>query len=257
MAIALSPRITAWGDVATLFETPTTTELANRPQGDGGFNTALNPQRSVSTELGVRARVGRLSLESAIYHTSTRDAIVPYREVGGRTYYRNAGRTRTSGAEIGATYRLGKQLAVLGTWTLTNAVFTDYRVIDGTTTDVLDGHRLAGVPREVARLGVRGEIGRGWQVDLDQAFTSAMFADDDNLIRVDGWGAGVTGARLAWEGPLGGARLAPFVAAMNIFDRRYVGSVSINGAGGRVFEPAPRRTFYVGSEIRLSARGSR
>jgi iron complex outermembrane recepter protein len=251
VAVSLDRRVTVWGDVATLFETPTTTELANRPAGDGGFNEVLNPQRSVSAELGVRARLGHLAVESALYRTTTRDAIVPYREVGGRTYYRNAGHTRTIGAEIGATLFMGHGLSLRGTWTLTDAAFTDYRVVDGATTDVLDGHRLAGVPKQVARLGLRGEIGHGFSIDVDQAFSSSLFADDDNLIRVDGWGSGVTGVRAAWHGHAGALQLAPFAAAMNLFDRNYVGSVSINGAGGRVFEPSPRRTFYVGTEIKL------
>jgi iron complex outermembrane receptor protein len=256
VALAVSPRVTAWSDIGTLFETPTTTELANRPAGDGGFNGALNPQRSTSVELGLRARSGALAIESAIYRTTTRDAIVPYREVGGRTYYRNAGQTRTMGAELGATLRLPGGLSLLGTWTLTDAVFTDYRVTDGTTTDILDGHHLAGVPKLVARLGVRGDVGHGFSVDIDQAFSSHLFADDDNLIRVAGWGSGVTGARLAWRGRVGAIRLAPFAVAMNLFDRQYVGSVSINGAGGRVFEPSPRRTFYFGTELTVHPRGT-
>jgi iron complex outermembrane receptor protein len=41
----------------------------------------------------------------------------------------------------------------------------------------------------------------------------------------------------------------PFVAVNNLFDRRYVGSVNINGAFGRVLEPAPGRNAYLGIEI--------
>ncbi len=254
VALVLGPRITAWSDIATLFETPTTTELANRPAGDGGFNDALNPQHSVSAELGIRVRLGWLSLESAMYRTSTHDAIVPYRELGGRTYYRNAGATRTTGAEVGATLRLNHGLSLLGTWTLTHAIFTDYRITDGATMDVLDGHRLAGIPSQVARLGLRGDVGREFSIDIDQAFSTSLYADDDNKLRVDGWGNGVTGMRLAWRGTGAVSSLAPFVAVQNLFDRRYVGSVSINGNAGRVFEPAPRRTVYVGAELGWRAR---
>jgi outer membrane receptor protein involved in Fe transport len=63
----------------------------------------------------------------------------------------------------------------------------------------------------------------------------------------------VTGARLAWHGQNGGLTLAPFIAAMNLFDRRYVGSVTTNGSGGRVFEPAAGRTIYVGMSVTASA----
>ena len=43
--------------------------------------------------------------------------------------------------------------------------------------------------------------------------------------------------------------LSPFLGVNNLWDRRYVGSVTLNGLGGRVFEPAPRRVVYLGAEI--------
>ena len=252
IAVHLGRAITVWTDVATVFETPTTTELANRPDGTGGFNPDLNPQRSVTTELGARGRIGRLSFDVAAYHTTTHDAIVPYNEVGGRTYFRNAGSTRTRGLEAGLIWTLRPGLVLLGTWTLTDAVFGEYRIPGPTSTDTLDGHQLAGLPRNIARIGIQGSLGRGVSVDIDQAFSSAMFGDDDNKIRVDGWSTGVTGARLGWRGRAGGLALAPFVAVMNLFDRRFVGSVTTNGAGGRVFEPAAGRTIYVGMSVTAS-----
>ena len=254
LSLRLGRQVTAWTDIATVFETPTTTELANRPDGSGGFNPDLNPQRSVTAEIGIRGRAGRLSFDVAGYSTSTQDAIVPYNEVGGRTFFRNAGRTRAKGAEAALTWILQPGLRLLGTWTWTDAIFTDYRIMNPTSIDTLDGHRLAGLPRNVARIGLQGSLGHGFSIDVDQAFSSSMFADDDNRIPVDGWGRGVTGARASWHHQAGGLAWDPFVAAMNLFDRRYVGSVTTNGAGGRVFEPAAGRTIYVGMSVTASAR---
>jgi outer membrane receptor protein involved in Fe transport len=41
------------------------------------------------------------------------------------------------------------------------------------------------------------------------------------------------------------------MAVQNLFDKKYIGSVAVNAAGATVaatkfYEPAPRRTFYVG-----------
>ena len=52
----------------------------------------------------------------------------------------------------------------------------------------------------------------------------------------------------------GAVRLAPFGAVNNLFDRRYVGSVNINGFGGRVLEPAPGRNGYLGMELSWARR---
>ncbi len=48
---------------------------------------------------------------------------------------------------------------------------------------------------------------------------------------------------------LGRNALRPFAAIQNVFDRKYVGSVNLNGAGGRILEPAPGRSGYLGLEL--------
>jgi iron complex outermembrane receptor protein len=42
-----------------------------------------------------------------------------------------------------------------------------------------------------------------------------------------------------------------FAAIENLADRRYVGSVIVNEANGRYFEPGSGRTFLLGAELRL------
>jgi len=83
-----------------------------------------------------------------------------------------------------------------------------------------------------------------------------MAADDLNTpaLVAESWGAGVTNLRLGWDGVSGDMSLAPFVGINNLWDRQYVSSLTINGAGGRVFEPAPRRVIYLGTEIGYRSR---
>ena len=73
-----------------------------------------------------------------------------------------------------------------------------------------------------------------------------MFADDKNTIKVDDWGKGALNVRLGWSGAVGDLRLQPFAAVNNLLDQAYVGAVTLNGAAGRVLEPAPLRNYYVG-----------
>ena len=46
--------------------------------------------------------------------------------------------------------------------------------------------------------------------------------------------------------------IEPVVGIDNIFDKTYASNVVVNAAGGRYYEPGPRRTFYVG--IRMGTR---
>src|SRR5690606_39863646 len=66
-----------WAGVRGAFETPTTTELANRPDGSGGLNPSLGPQ--VATHWGPRARgrTARLSREGALFLAAAQDPLVP------------------------------------------------------------------------------------------------------------------------------------------------------------------------------------
>jgi iron complex outermembrane receptor protein len=55
--------------------------------------------------------------------------------------------------------------------------------------------------------------------------------------------------RAAWTTVWRGMRVEPFAAVHNALDHAYVGSVTLNGFGGRVREPPPRRNWYVGLEF--------
>jgi len=56
------------------------------------------------------------------------------------------------------------------------------------------------------------------------------------------------------EGRAGGAWLRPFLGINNLFDRDYVGSFTVNGTFGRVFETLAWRNYYIGGEIGWAAR---
>jgi iron complex outermembrane receptor protein len=178
-----------------------------------------------------------------------RDAIVQARELSGRAFFANAGRLRVRGIEASLGLSPASWLRLDGAWTLADHRFTEYRVPNGAVVDTLDGKRLPGVPRSYLRLSGTAALGR-LTLELEQSIAGELFGDDANAIRVAGWGTGVSSLRAEGRVSLGTVELAPFGAVENLFDRRYVGSVTINGFGGRVLEPAAGRQGYVGMEVR-------
>jgi iron complex outermembrane receptor protein len=239
-------------NASTGFETPTTTELAVTLAGGGGFNDSLAPQRALSFEVGGRGAVGNgFSWSLALFTIGIKDALVPYAESGGRSFFRNAGETRNKGYELGLTWRPLHGVTLQGAWTHADYRFTDYVAITnaGVDTTVFTGKRTPGVPGDFVRLGLRSVLPGGFWLDLDHTLSSEQYADDANTLRVDGWGAGVSNVRIGWDGTIGGMHATPFAAANNLWDKEYVGSVTVNGFGGRVFEPSPRRNYYFGVEL--------
>ncbi len=250
VAVQPSEQVTLYVQTSTAFETPTTTELVNQTGAAAGFNPDLNPQRATTLETGVRARAGVLDLNVTGFVTSVHDAIIQVREVGGRAYFSNAGRTRNRGIEAGASVLASDRMMLQAAYTLADYTFSDYVVVNGAVSDTLTGNRLSGVPRQFLRAGVRMGPFAGLTFDVDQLVSSSLFADDANTVEVANWGAGITNLRATWTGSTGGLRFTPFFAVQNLFGRAYIGSVTINGAFGRVFEPSPGRNAYVGLEIR-------
>jgi iron complex outermembrane receptor protein len=241
-----SDHVELWWGIGTAFETPTTTELANRPDGSTGLNRDLDPARTMSIESGIRLLVGGVAIEAVGFAGRTTDAITPIAESGGRSFFANVGETSTRGVEASLAVRPADHVRVHATLTVLRSRFGD-GATSATGTAITD-NTLPGVVPFSARLGAtfaRGPV----VLDLDQAWASAVWADDANTIEVPGWGAGVTSAMLRVQTALGSTPLALRLGVRNLFDRAHAAGVVVNGGFGRVVEPGNGRRIVVGVEI--------
>jgi len=235
-----SDAVTVYASTGSSFETPTTTELANRPDTAGGFNTGLSPQRAWTYEAGARGR----RWEVAVYQADVRNELVSFEIAGspGRRFFRNAGSARHRGVELAAATTLLRGVDVHVTWTYSDFRYRRYAFTAGGTNHVLDGRRLPGIPEQALRLALRARPAalRGGWGEIETHYASGYAVDDTLSRETAPWW--VTNLRLGWDG----THLAPFVAVQNAFNRKYLGSVVINAAAGRYYEPAPGRNLLVG-----------
>ncbi len=246
----LGRSLSTYLSLGTAFESPTSTELVSQPDGTIGLNANLGPQRSTSMEWGLRGALNGASFRFAAYRTLVHDAIVQAREQDGRAVFQNAGQTRHQGMEVDVRVPLGDNANLRGAYTLSDLTFRQYRVPNRASVDTLDGNRLPGVPIHRLRLGLQTR-GHGFTLDVDHTISSSVLANDANTLRASSWGAGVTDLRITWITQRSRALGSPFVGIENLFDRRYIGSVTVNGFGGRVFEPAAGRELYIGFSFSL------
>ena len=247
VAWALTPRFSTYANVATAFETPTTTELANRPNGAGGMNPALAPQHVVATEAGVRAPLGSFgSATVALFDARIRDALVPFEvpTAPGRQFYRNASRTRQSGVEASATALLQSWALARVAATLVNARFAATDPAAG----LVAGRRIPGVAPFRTDVSLTAGAGGPLRAELLAATQSRTPADDANTAWAPGFTVVDLNAGLAPRG-IGGVAVAASASLSNIFNRRYDTSVVPNAARGRFFEPGPGRTLTLTLEL--------
>lgn len=240
-----------YGNLATAFETPTTTELANRPTGAGGFNPELEPQRTRSYEAGAKGRIGSVDYQLAVYRARVEGALIPFEvsDAPGRHFFRNAGSALHRGAEASASFQVLGRLAGQVAYTYTDARFESYA--EGG--EVYDGRRVPGVApfRFDATLVYRDPA--GWFVGVDHRRLSRIPVNDANdayspAYHVTDVRAGVVALRI------GEVEVAPFIGVTNLFDARYNASVTVNAFGQRYFEPAPGRALYAGASFAFGGR---
>ena len=232
-----------YANLATSFATPTTTELANRPDGAGGFNSELNPQKGLTGEIGIRRQwSSRISTEFSAYRTSMVDELVPFEDAlqPGRTFYRNAGSSTYQGFENSIQVVVTDKVFTRLSHTLVDATFGKFSVDDKT----FDGNRIPGTPRR--RLdGMVRFTEKDWYGEIRGDYVGSMAVNDSN--------SEFTNSYHIWELrggfseiQVGGFKMAPFGGVSNIFNTTYSAAVAVNAFGARFYEPGPKRAFYLG-----------
>ncbi len=235
--------ILLYGSIASSFETPTTTELVNRPDGQQGFNTGLDPERTLSLEAGARGALApSIRFDVSVFRSRIQDRLLSYQtEAGGdRTFFRNADTGHHTGGEVFLSATLMQDVQLTASYSLLHATFVD---VDD------ERRRLPGVPRHFgsAELALNPEAWRIW-TKIDAA--SGMFADDANAVAVDGFATVDLG--IGHEFFLAGsAVIQPFVRIDNVLNASYSRSLVVNASFDRFFEPAPGRSLHAGVTLSL------
>jgi iron complex outermembrane recepter protein len=235
------------------FETPTLNELSYKPDGSAGLNTSLGAARSDNVELGAKADLGSAARASlALFSTRTDDDIVVRSNAGGRSGYANVGQTRRDGIEASFEAPLTRAWSIAASAALIHARFDVSFLTCAAapcrtpTLPVASGNKLPSVPARTAWTELKYRSGVA-DLSIEARAQSALWVDDRNT---DHAGGSVVFNAVA-QRTIEWSTLRPHVFARvdNLANRRYVGSVIVNEANGRFFEPAPTRTWLLGVDL--------
>lgn len=237
------PELSLYGNIGTAFQTPTTTELDN-PNGPG-FNSSLQPQTSVTYEIGARVeKLERFTGGVAAYAIEIDDELVPFESESGRTAFRNAGRSRRVGLELEWAAQLLEVLRWSGAVTLLDSQYREYTLAD----ESLAGNQEPGIPswwiyQELAYRGPGGLF-----TSFEAFLVDGYFVNDFNTASTDSYG--LLNLRAGYEYDIGKHwTLTPFVGLNNLLDENYDGTVRLNALRDRYFEPAPEFNVYGGLSV--------
>jgi iron complex outermembrane receptor protein len=252
----LHDAINFYGNVSTSFETPSTREFAS-VTGPGGFNTSLNAQTATNYEVGIKGLLpGNASYQLSLFTIDVSDELLPAGEnLGGSTFFVNAGETERTGLEAGMTFRPLPGLDVSLTYTYSDFEF-ETLMVAGTS---FSGEKIPGVPEHVGFMEIAYNHPSGLFSIFDIQYVDEVFV---NNAYIDAFATVIPQGEAADDYALANFRMGyiahtdgnieftPFFGINNLFNQKYMGNVRVNEARHRYFDPAPELNVYAGVSVR-------
>jgi iron complex outermembrane recepter protein len=228
------------------FESPTLNELSYQPSGASGLNFALQPANSRHLEAGIKWRpYSKISVNAAVFRVATKNEIAISTNTGGRSSFRNVGRTQRSGLEIAGQAQFDYGVSVAVAYTQISARYLDSAASVSPATVIVIGNQMPGLPSNSTYAEVTWRpIGSGFVAALEAKRRGRILVNDGNTDATTP--SFTTNLLIGLEQRSGAWVFKEFVRVDNLADKSYVGTVIVNESQGRYFEPAPGRNGLFG-----------
>lgn len=240
-------QISAYASVSQGFSPPSLAEV--RPSA-GTYNNNLNSERGFNYEIGVKGNLikGQLRYDVSAYNFRLDETIVIQRTSDGAEFFVNAGETSQQGLEVTVSWMpdLNSEFFGLSLWssyTYNHYRFKDYEN-DGND---FSGKRLTGVAPTVALWGVDASFGKLY-FNATANYTDALPLNDANTEYATDYF--LLGARFGYRSDQQkNFTYEIFAGIDNVLDKRYSLGNDLNAIGGRYYNAAAPRNFYLGIKL--------
>jgi len=240
----INPKVNIYGNISSVFETPTFTELTG--VAAGGFAN-VTAQKALNYEVGIKGNISsRANYDFAVYRIDVEDEIINTSNIDGRTFFNNADTTR-NGVETTISFVPFAGTNMLMSYTYNDFTFDNFPASVCTT---CAGGNLPGLPTHNFYTELSYTHPSGFFSSVDFQFVSNMYLDNDNTVQNRPYG--VSNLRGGYIKTIGNMEITPHIGINNLFDKKYIGNVRINAFGSRFFEPAPELNIYAGITIRFN-----
>ena len=221
------------------------------------MNTALRAAHSRHAELGAKWKLSPSQrLDAAWFDINTEDEIVVDVNSGGRSSYKNAGRTKRAGLELQYTGQLTQAWRAALSLTAMRARFADSSFVPA-------GNHLPGVAERSAFAELvwapRAAWG-GFSAALELLHVDKLYFSDNNKIIPTDVASSFAPAtdllnlRAGFKQRQGPWTFTQLLRLDNATDRHYAGSVIVNESNKRFFEPALPRNWMLAVNARIEIR---
>lgn len=219
------------------YETPTLTEMAYQTNATG-LNTDLDSSQNRQFEWGFNFTTTDWLWKISQFTINTENEIIVDQSINGRTSFRNAQQTQRQGVELFNRYQLNEYWKINLSAQYLEAEFTQGQ---------WNHNQLPGLAKNVYQTElIYSPFSDEYLVlSINAQYRDKVATSDNNLIFAPSW--------LVWDFSLQGktplTNLDWWVRVNNLTDNTYVGSVIVNQANGRSFEPGLGRHILMGFNV--------
>jgi iron complex outermembrane recepter protein len=238
---------TVFATVAKGFSPPTIAELL---PSTGVISTFLEAEQGTNYELGGRSNLlkGKLQLELVGYYFKLNNALVARKDNANADYFVNAGNTKQQGMELSADFsqtynnKTVDYFNIMAAYAYNNYKYGSFKKA---TTD-FSGKTLPGIPPHTISILADIHFTNGLYFNSTYYQAGAIYLDDGNSVKASAYQ--LLGARVGWNKKFIKKQhtLNIYIGADNLLDKQYSLGNDINAAGGRFYNLAPKRNFYIG-----------
>ena len=238
--------LSVFSSISKGFSPPTVAELL---PSTGVISTFLEAESGINYELGTKLALlkGKLRLEATGFYFKLNNALVTRKDSANADYYVNAGNTKQKGMEISADYSTSFKsnwldyINVKTAYTLNDFKYGDFKKgnID------LSQKKLPSVPNNTISILADVQFTKNIYSNSTYYYASKIFLNDTNTIAATGYH--LLGCRVGWKPVIKSKfTINIYTGVENLLNETYSLGNDINAAGGRYYNAAPKRNYYVG-----------
>ncbi len=244
-------RYLGWHASVSLGYSPPTIEDVRT--NEGSINLGLKPEIGVNYEAGVRGALWkkRVSVDMTAYYFNLNHTIVQQSSSRGTVIFENSGSTNQFGIEtmINGTFRSGQNRSQIWHLSFSHALhlfyFDDYsKYSDGEVKDY-SGNQLTGVPQNAFSGSVSWEPNEHFYVHAMMQAVGKIPLNDANEVYSDSYQD--ISFKAGYRFTLADNMTSDFFLGIrNALNQKYSLGNDLNAFGGRYYQPAALRNFYLG-----------
>jgi iron complex outermembrane receptor protein len=217
---------------------------------NGVISDRVDAEDAVSIEAGLKGNSKLLGYQLSVYSQELTNAIVPITDSVGVVTFGNANGILQQGAEGSLKFSLLSKPRGVVRIIQCAATGALQKFAYNRPNDVIDENRLPGVPFATGSFTMDVTFGLGLSLRVQELYSDRMPANDANSVFTNPYHL------LNVRGQFDAGFLLPdnwtvqvFGGMQNILNSEYSSFVSVNGAFGRYYNPAPTTNGYVGINL--------